>query len=170
MSSLRFKTRMLIREGNPYVSVSSAQAAKLKAGWRKSMPVTIRINGAPKDGWHINMMPVGDGGFYLYLHGDVRKASRTKVGDDVAVEVQFDETYRGGPAHAMPESFAAELEARPIAKKNWEALIPSRQKEILRYFASLKAAAARQRNVARAIEVLSGKSGRFMARSWKQGK
>lgn len=42
------------------------------------------------------------GSFYLYLHGDVRKASTTKVGDRVHVEVSFDAEYRNGPMHPMP--------------------------------------------------------------------
>jgi len=53
--------------------------------------------------------------------------------------------------------------------KNWEALIPSRKKEILRYFAPLKSPEARERNLERALYVLSGKKGRFMARAWNQG-
>lgn len=170
MRSLRYQTEMLIRDGNPYVPVTAAQAAKLKAGWRKPMPVKIRINGAPKEAWRINMMPAGDGSFYLYLHGTVRKASQTAVGDVVLVEVTFDAAYRSGPAHPMPKTFAAGLNAQPTAKKNWEALIPSRQKELLRYLAALKSDEARRRNIERALEVLSGKAGRFMARSWKHGK
>ena len=53
--------------------------------------------------------------------------------------------------------------------KNWEALIPSRRKEILRYFARLKSTEARERNLERALHVLSGRQGRFMARVWNQG-
>jgi len=47
-------------------------------------------------------------------------------------------------------------------------LIPSRQKEILRYFAGLKSAEAQERNLQRAIHVLSGGKARFMARSWNE--
>jgi uncharacterized protein YdeI (YjbR/CyaY-like superfamily) len=58
----------------------------------------------------------------------------------------------------------------PKAKKAWEALILSRQKEILHYFSWLKSEEARKRNAEKALFVLSGKEGRFMARSWKNGK
>jgi uncharacterized protein YdeI (YjbR/CyaY-like superfamily) len=54
------------------------------------------------------------------------------------------------------------------ARKNWETLIPSRKKEILRYFARLKSPEARARNLERALHVLSGKRGRFMARAWNE--
>ena len=52
------------------------------------------------------------------------------------------------------------------AKTNWLALTPSRKKEILRYFSRLKSPAARGRNLARAVHVLSGAAGRFMGRTW----
>lgn len=133
------------------------------------MPVLVQINGQPNPPWRINMMPVGDGSFYLYLHGEVRKASQTKVGDRVSVDVRFDDEYKNGPQHPMPPWFRVALDKNPTAKQNWEALIPSRQKEILRYFSWLKSQAAIERNLARALKVLSGKSERFMARSWKDG-
>ncbi len=92
-----FRAPIEINGINPYVRVRAGQAARLKAGWRKPMPVKIRVNGEPTVGWRINMMPAGDGSFFLYLHERVRKASGTKVGDVVSVTIEFDEAYRGGP-------------------------------------------------------------------------
>ena len=166
MARLRFDAAIKIRIGNPYILVSAVRAKKLKTGWKKPMPVLIRINGQPKKAWHINMMPVGNGSFYLYLHGDVRKASRTKVGDRVDVEVEYDSAYRNGPMHDMPEWFRIPLSKNKKAKKAWDELTPSRQKEILRYFSWLKSDEAKERNLKKAIDVLAGKPGRFMARSW----
>lgn len=167
MALLRFQAVMKIYEGNPYVHVSTVRAKTIKPGWRKPLPVLIRINGHPRKApWRINMMPMGTGAFYLYLHGDVRRASKTKVGDRVRVEVEFDSAYRNGPMHPMPAWFRGPLAKNPRAKKGWDALIPSRKKEILRYFSWLKSPEARARNVAQALHVLAGKGGRFMARSW----
>jgi hypothetical protein len=157
------------RNGNPYVPVSSVRANAIKPGWRKPLPVLVRINGLPAKAWRINMMPAGDGSFYLYLHGDVRKASGTAVGDRVRVEIEFDASYRNGPQHPMPGWFKQALMGHPSAMKNWKALIPSRKKEILRYFSRLKSPEARARNVAKALHVLSGETGRFMARTWNNG-
>ena len=170
MATLRFTALIDIHGVNPYVLVTSTRAAKLKPDWRKPMPVLIRVNGKPDDPWSINMMPVGDGSFRLYLHGEVRKASHTGVGDRVRVEIRFDSGYKNGPLHPMPAWFRAGLRDNPTAKKNWAKLIPSRQKEILRYFAALKSGEARRRNLARALAALSGGPGRFMARSWNGGK
>jgi hypothetical protein len=116
------------------------------------------------------MMPVGNGSFYLYLHGEIRKASKTKVGDRVNVEVAFDDTYKSGPMHPMPMWFRTALGKNPRAKRSWQALIPSRKKEILRYFTNLKSDDARKRNLERAINALSGKEIRFMARLWENGR
>ena len=170
MASLKFTAAIEIVGINPYVLVNARRAAKLKPCWRKPMPVLVRVNGQPEEPWSINMMPVGDGSFRLYLHETVRKASRTGVGDQVRVEVQFDSTYKNGPQHSMPHWFRTALKSNPVAARNWERLIPSRKKEILRYFASLKSAAARERNLQKALTVLSGASERFMARSWSEGK
>jgi hypothetical protein len=163
---MRFSAVMKIFNGNPYVHVSAARADALKPGWRKPLPVLVRINGKPNPPWRINLMPRGNGSFYLYLHGDVRKASGTKVGDRIRVDVEFDSQYRGGPMHPLPIWFRGPLSKNPKARKAWDALIPSRRKEILRYLSWLKSPEARERNVRRALRVLSGKKERYMARSW----
>ncbi len=170
MIPLRFAQIIEIRDGNPYVLVTHDQATQLHKDWYKAMPVLVQVNGQPDTPWSINMMPVGNGDFYLYLHGDVRKASQTKVGDLVTIEVQFDTSYRNGPQHPMPEWFQVALDKDTAAQVNWNNLPPSRQKEILRYFSWLKSDEAKQRNADKVLLVLSGKSGRFMARDWKNGK
>lgn len=158
---------MEIRGINPFVLVSAARAKRLKAAWRKPLPLLVRVNGHPKEKpWRINMMPAGDGSFYLYLHETVRRASGTKVGDRVQVEIEFDAAYRGGPATALPSWFLIPLSKNATAKRAWAALTPSRKKEIVRYLMTLKSDKARERNVVRALRVLSGANERFMARSW----
>ena len=169
MVTLSFNALIKIHGVNPYVLVSAKRASELKQGWRRPMPVLVQINGKPEKPWQINMMPIGDGSFRLYLHEKVRKASNTGAGDRVKVEVCFDSAYRGGP-RAMPPWFRAALRNNPTAKKNWEALTPSRQKEVVRYLSVLKSAEARERNLARALKALSGEPARYMARSWSGGK
>jgi len=163
---MKFRATIAINKINPFVLVSIVRAKRLKAEWRKPMPVLVQINGEPKPAWTVNMIPRGDGSFYLYLHGAVRKASNTKVGDDVEVSLIFDKAYRNGPIHEMPAEFLALLQAHPNAELAWSKLIPSRHKEILRYFAGLKSETARARNYAKAMRVLNGAKERFMARDW----
>jgi hypothetical protein len=81
--TLRFQSRIEINKINPYVLVRADQASQLKRNWRRPMPVCVRVNGKPDTAWRINLMPVGDGNFFLYLHEHVRKASYTGVGDMV---------------------------------------------------------------------------------------
>ena len=170
MARISFEAVIEIRGINPFVEVNAAWAEALKAGWRKPLPVVVRINGKPVRGHRINMMSAGNGSFYLYLNGIVREAAEASVGDRVTVELEWDADYRGGPQHPMPTSLRTALKKDPKAWQNWTALTPSRKKEILRYFAGLKSPEARERNLLKALKVLSGEPGRFMARTWKDGK
>jgi len=166
---LRFRSRIEIHGINPFVLVDAARASRLKKGWRKPLPVRVQVNGKPDTPWRINLMPRGDGSFYLYLHEQVRTASGTGVGDVVDIEIRFDADYKAGPAHSMPEWFAEALKGDDQAKQGWDALPPSRQKEILRYFAGLKSQEAKARNLAQVLHVLAGGKARFMARDWNAG-
>jgi hypothetical protein len=170
MKGITFQATIEIQGINPYVLVTKGRVQQIKADWKRPLPVLVQVNGQPKEPWHINMMPRGDGTFYLYLHETVRKASHTKVGDTVTIAVAFDNAYSNGPQHPLPDWFKTPLEADPLAYKAWHLLPPSRQKEILRYFAGLRSDEAKTRNLAKVLHVLSGKPGRFMARDWKDGR
>ncbi|MDE2027907.1 MAG: DUF1905 domain-containing protein [Candidatus Omnitrophica bacterium] len=165
---VRFQSVIEIQNINPYVLVDARRAEKLKKGWRKPLPVRVRVNGKPDMPWRINLMPKGDGGFYLYLHGLVRKASDTKVGDAVTVELEFDDEYQNGPAHPVPSWFSRALRQNAAAKLCWTQLPPSRRKEVLRYFSWLKTKQAQERNLERVMRVLSGTRERFMGRTWNE--
>jgi hypothetical protein len=163
---LRFRAPIAIRGINPYVLLGAARATRLKPDWRRAMPVLVQVNGQPEVPCRTNLMPVGDGSFYLYLDETVRKASGTKVGDSVQVALDFDADYRGGPAEPMPRWFSIALNRNPAAKRGYAALSPSRKKELVRYIVRLKSAEARARNLEKALHVLAGGKGRFMARAW----
>ena len=129
------------------------------------MPVLVRLNGGDP-AWRINMMPAGDGAFFLYLDGRLRRRAGGDVGDEVTVSVAFDPDYTAGPQHAAPPEFVAALGRDPDIKARWDSLTPSLRKEVLRYLANLKSDAARTRNIEKAIRVLGGAKERFMARDW----
>jgi hypothetical protein len=165
-SFVRFRATIEMRGINPYVLVNAETAKLLKPDWRRPMPVRIQINGEPNPPWGINMMPVGDGSFYLYLHNFVRSSSGTAVGDRVEISAVFDESYRRGPMHDIPRAFAKILSANPTAYEAWIELPPSRKKGILRHLAMLKSDHAKTRNIERAVGVLSGLPERFLGRAW----
>ena len=164
-AAIRLSARIAITGINPYVPVNKAQANRIKPGWRKPLPILLRINDG-KEIWRTRLMPVGDGSFYLYLHGRMRSACKSRVGDMVTAVLRFDGAYKGGPADPMPAWFVKALAKSPAARRGWKALSPSRQKELVRYFVRLQSASARQRNAERAVHVLAGGEGRFMGRSW----
>lgn len=168
MASVRFSSRIKKRGINPYVLVSAKLAVQLKEKWRKPLPVLVQVNAQPQPPWRINMMPVGDGSFYLYLNAEVLKASNTRVGDVVEIELQFDAEYQPGPADPMPDWFRQALEQNQRAMQGWDELIPSLKKEILRYMARLKSTEAQVRNTQLAVHVLSGGKARFLARPWNE--
>jgi hypothetical protein len=168
MASIVFTSTIKKRGINPYVLVSAQLAAQLKEKWRKPLPVLVQVNSKPEPPWRINMMPAGDGSFYLYLSGEVLKASNSQVGSLVEVKLQFDANYKPGPAHPMPAWFSEALEQNQLARQGWDKLIPSLQKEILRYMDRLKSIEAQSRNTQLAMHVLSGGKGRFLARSWNE--
>ena len=166
---IAFNAVIRIRGVNPFILVSRARVRSLRPNWRKPIPVIVRINRLAVPGWHVNLMPVGDGSFFLYLHGRMRASTRTAVGDRVRVEIEFDPAYRGGPQQPAPRWFMDALKSHPMASGSWRALPPSRKKELVRYLAGLKSAPARSRNLARALHVLSGGHGRFLGREWHHG-
>lgn len=163
---MRFRAKIERRGINPFVMVSAARARGIKPDWKKPLPVLVQVNGQPEPAWRVNMMPAGDGRFYLYLDGVVRKASGTDVGDTVDLSVFFDPDYRSGPQDGIPPEFAARLDENAGVRDHWDSLAPSLRKEILRYLANLKSDAARERNIDRAIAVLGGAKARFLARDW----
>jgi hypothetical protein len=163
---VQFDALIEIKGINPYVLVSAERARQIKPDWRRPMPIQVQLNGKPSPAWRINLMPVGNGSFYLYLDGRLRKHAGADLGDTVTVSLSFDPDYRTGPQHDMDPVFAAALNRDAEVRARWETLTPGLQKEVLRYLANLRSDAARTRNVERAIRVLKGSDERFMARNW----
>jgi hypothetical protein len=163
---IAFEATIKLHTVNPYVLVSAAQAHTLRPGWRRPMPVLVQVNGLPDPPWRINMMPTGDGDFYLYLHGTVRASTATQVGDVVRVVVAFDEDYRGGPDAVGQRAIAERLKSNEAALRHWTALSASRQKEVVRYIGRLKSEDARVRNLDTLQRVLAGSGERFLGRFW----
>jgi len=96
----------------------------------------------------------------------VRRASKTKVGDRVRVQLGFDAAYRSGPQRRMLPAFRRALVDEPAALTAWKGLPPSRKKEVLRYLAALKSAEARDRNIARAVRALARRRDRADLGVW----
>lgn len=174
MSDTTFTETIAIINGNPYVrppdnvlQVIFTQAEK------SSSPIPIKgtIDGAKFEQTLVRYQ----GDWRLYINIIMAKAAHIKfsksITEIVGKSATFEIAYNPKPKEYGMVSFLGKvLNKNPVAKRNWDKLIPSRQKEILRYFSWLKSDEAKQRNLKKIIEVLGGKNERFMARTWKDGK
>jgi hypothetical protein len=125
---IRFNALIQRRGINPFCRSQFSSGGGSHAGLAQTAPFLVRMNDRPQVPWRINLMPAGNGDFYLYLHEIVRKASGTSVGDRVSVKLSFDANYRSGPPTSM-QWFKQAFDLNPQAMKNWAALIPNRKKK-----------------------------------------
>ena len=116
---------------------------------RGPIPVRGTINGAE----YRQTLVKYQGSWRLYVNGPMLKASGSKVGDNVKLEIEFDPEPRDVP---MSKQLADALRRDEIAKAAFETLPPSRQKEIHKYLGSLKTEASIQRNIERVLSHLRG--------------
>lgn len=111
------------------------------------IPVRGRLNGAE----FIQTLVKYGGKWRLYINGQMLKDSGLKVNDTASIEIEFDSRPR---IVGLPESLEKALQKDKRAKKAFEELSPSRQKEIMRYLGALKTPASIEKNVERIIKHL----------------
>lgn len=174
MSQLSFSENIAIINGNPYVRPPDHVLQMIfKQAQKEMSPIPVRgtLNGAAFQQTLVRY----ENDWRLYINIIMAKAAHipfTKsiteiVGKKVEIQLEYDPHP---PTYEMVEFLQKALEENAIARKNWEQLIPSRQKEVLRYFSRLQSDDAKNRNLQQLLEALSGKEVRFMARTWKNGK
>ena len=92
------------------------------------------------------------GGRYLLpVSAEVRKGAGVAAGDEVDVEVVLDDAPR---EVAVPDDLAAALDAVPGARARFDALSYTQRKEHVRAVEEAKAAATRERRIAKAVEAV----------------
>jgi hypothetical protein len=137
---------------NPYVGVPEdvLQSIFEQAGKSKG-PIPIRgtINRKP----FTQTLVKYQGAWRLYINGVMREAAGIDVGDQAHIQLEFDPAPRTEPIH--PRLVQA-LAKNRSAKAAFVKLIPSRQKEILRYLNSMKTEESVERNIERVIKHLLG--------------
>src|SRR6188508_917570 len=124
-----FSAKIQIIGINPYVILPASLLKYIfqKAGKDKgAIPVQLKIGG--KD--FIQNLVKYSGKWRLYLNAPMRKAAGKDVGDTIEMQIDFDPSPRTTSMHPkLKKAFKENLNA----KKAFERLSPSRQKEILRY-------------------------------------
>ena len=154
-----FTARLEIVGGNPFVHVPSDVLELLfeRAGKdRGPIPIHGKLNGKS----YRQTLVRYRGAWRLYVNMKMLHDSPRRIGETVEVAVAFDPNDRSIAPH--PKLLAA-LEANREAKRVYDGLSGSVQKEIVRYISFLKTDESVDRNVARAIRFLLGEE-RFIGR------
>jgi hypothetical protein len=151
-SVVKFRSKIYVIGINPVVDPPERvlRAIFAEAGKDKGpIPVRGTINGAEFSQTLVKYA----GAWRLYINGIMLKDSGTALGERIKVEIEFDPRPRDVPINV---ELAAALKENKTAKRAFESLAPSRQKEILRYIGSLKSIDTIAKNVDRVISQLSG--------------
>lgn len=155
----RFEATIEIIGINPFVFVPDAilQSIFEMAGKDKGqIPVKLEIAGQD----FVQTLVRYSGEWRLYLNGPMREISKTVVGDDITISIDFDPLERTTPMHPRLEKA---LNENPSAKAIFDKLAPSHRKEIKRYINNLKSEETIDRNIAKSMGYLLGKQ-RFVGR------
>jgi hypothetical protein len=129
----------------------------LKAKKNKGpIPVRGTINGKK----YTQTLIKYSGEWRLYINTTMLSNSPKRIGESVEVTVQFDASERTIAPHPK---FIKALNKHKDAKKTFDNLPPSRQKEIIRYISNLKTEESVMINIEKAIGFLLGKN-RFVGR------
>ena len=151
---LSFIARIQIIGINPYVLLPAAVLKDImqRAGRDKgAIPVKLRIG---EEDFIQNLVKYS-GKWRLYLNTPMRRAAQKDVGDKLEISIDFDPKERDTPMHPKLKLVFTK---NKTAKKAFDALIPSRQKEILRYLNNLKSEESIRKNIEKTLAQLTGKS------------
>ena len=155
----KFQATLEIIVGNPFVFIPSEilnqifnQASKNKG----PIPVRGTINGKP----YQQTLVKYSGNWRLYINMQMLKDSPRRIGENIEVKIEFDPSDR---SIELPPKLTKALAENKEAKRVFDSLSPSKQKEIVRYIANLKSEESVDRNINRAMNFLLGK-GRFVGR------
>lgn len=155
----KFKAEIHIIGINPFVFVPAKILSRIfkQAGTDKG-PVPVRgiVNGRAYQQTLVRYQ----GEWRLYINTTMLKNSPGRIGETVEITIAHDPADRSVEPH--PKLVKA-LAGNAEAKRVFEKLPPSVQKEIVRYISRLKTEAVIDKNVEKAIDFLLGK-GRFVGR------
>ena len=155
----RFKAEIEIIGINPFVFVPEKILKQIfkQAGKDKG---PIPIEGTINDKCYQQTLVRYQGAWRLYINTAMLKDSPKRIGEMVDITLKFDRSDRTIQLHPK---LAEALDNAPEAKKVFDSLPKSKQKEIIRYISTLKTEISIEKNVRKAIDFLLGKD-RFMGR------
>ncbi|MBS1647147.1 MAG: YdeI/OmpD-associated family protein [Bacteroidetes bacterium] len=144
---------------NPFVFVPEPILTILfkQAGKEKGH---IPIKGTINEKKYIQTLVKYKDAWRLYVNTAMLKNSPKRIGEKIEVTIKFDSADRTLTPHPK---FVKALNENKAAKKVFNELSPSRQKEIVRYISFLKSEESITNNITKAIGFLMGKN-RFVGR------
>lgn len=149
----RFSGRIFKIGINPCLVPPNAVMEQLftDAGKRSgAIPVMGKLEDAP----FTQTLVKFSGKWRLYINGQMLTDSGLKNGDMGHVQIEFDPRSRTVP---LGQQLKEALAKDKTAKKAYDSLPPSRQKEINRYLTGLKTEATLQRNIVVVVDSLAGR-------------
>ena len=153
-----FKAKIAIIGVNPYVTPpQAALEALFKAAKRSTSPIPIRGR-IERTAFTQNLVRY-QGAWRLYLNTPMCRGAAKDVGDNASFQIELDPKP---PVTPMPPALKAALASDANAKAAFEALTPSRRKEIQRYLNHLKSAVTLEKNLGHVMDYLRGKEPRGM--------
>ncbi|HUR66119.1 MAG TPA: YdeI/OmpD-associated family protein [Chitinophagaceae bacterium] len=148
-----FKARIYKVGINPCVKVPLSITAKLKAD-KGYIPIKGTIQ---HYFFQHTLCPVKGEKYRLHVNGPMLKGGNLKLGDVAHFMIEQDTLERNKNV-PMPPIFRKKLAENKLLTA-FQALTPSRQKEVNRYLGNLKTEEALNRNIDKLINVLKGKMG-----------
>lgn len=148
--TLTFRTTLIPFGPAAAIELTDAQVDELGGGRRAPVRVTIGERTAPL------RVAVMDGRTVIGLSKAVRAQLGVDIGDEIDVSIDRDDTER---IVALPDDLAAALEAEPELRAAFDALAPSRRKELARTIAEARRPETRERRVRAALDGLRASAG-----------
>ncbi len=155
----KFKAKLEIIDINPFVFVPLRILNKIFLDAKKDkgpIPVRGTVNGKK----FTQTLVKYRGEWRFYINTTMVPNSPKKIGETIKVEIQFDTTIRTLIPHPKLEKA---LKKNKDAKRVFDRLPPSRQKEIIRYINQLKTEGTVVSNIEKTIGFLLGNN-RFIGR------
>ena len=146
-----FKAEIYKVGKNPVVDVPDKISSKMKPV-KGYIPVKGMING---HWFHQTLCPIKDGPYRLYVNGGMMKGGQVELGDKAKFEIEYDDRPPKD-AITMPVVLEKRLKKEKLMSV-FNALTPSRQKEVFKYLNSLKSEEAKARNIEKVVAGLKNK-------------
>lgn len=141
--------RVLLQQTGPNTAGFEVPPEAVEAlGKGKRPPVTVTLNGAYT---YRNTVAVMGGVYMIGVSSEHRAASGVRGGEEIDVELALDEAPR---EVAVPDDFAAALDAEPAARACFDGLSYSNRSWHVLQVTGAKTAETRERRIAKAVEML----------------